>query len=167
MHSEHLSAPGSILVICPFFTPRTALPMNRPWPAILNVSTASWSDSPEFTWRTGRSIIRLKETLATSKFVTYPCDIDTLAQKVVSDLDEAGFGVSENPNVTTAKGTKMIGNLGNALSAISDGKGHSGPYIDRARREGKPVSSRCGRTLEDSNRLWCSVEGKAWPQPAS
>ncbi len=89
----------------------------------------------------------------------YPSGIDELAKQVVSDLRSASFAVNGNPSVMSAKGAKMIGNLGNALSAICDGKGDANRYMKRAREEAERCFSAAGIPFEDRSEL--SARSKA------
>jgi 2-dehydropantoate 2-reductase len=89
----------------------------------------------------------------------YPSGIDELAKQVVSDLRSASFAVNENSSVMSAKGAKMIGNLGNALSAICDGKGDANRYMKRAREEAERCFSAAGIPFEDRSEL--SARSKA------
>ena len=72
----------------------------------------------------------------------YPSGMDELAKRVVSDLRSASFGVNENVSVMSAKGIKMIGNLGNALSAICDGKGDANRYMKRREKRRNDASAK-------------------------
>ena len=65
----------------------------------------------------------------------YPTGMDDLAKQAASALRAASFAVTDNPSVMAAKGAKMLGNLGNALSAICDGKGDTGRYMEQTRDE--------------------------------
>ena len=89
----------------------------------------------------------------------YPSGIDELAKQVVSDLLSASFAVTENPTVMSAKGAKMIGNLGNALSAICDGKGDINRYMERTREEARRCLNTAGIAFEGGSEL--SARSKA------
>lgn len=65
----------------------------------------------------------------------YPTGIDDLVNQVVSDLSEASFAIQANSNIMRAKGAKLVGNLGNALRAICNGKGDEDRYMERTRKE--------------------------------
>ena len=90
---------------------------------------------------------------------TYPSGIDELAKQVASDLRSASFAVTDNPAVMSAKGAKMIGNLGNGLGAICDGKGHINRYMERAREEARRCLSAAGIPFEEGSEL--SARSKA------
>ena len=76
------------------------------------------------------------------EFGVFPTGADDLAAQVAQALGEAGYASSVNPDVMAAKGAKMLGNLGNAMGAITDGKGDSKAYMAEVRRE----AERCFRT---------------------
>jgi 2-dehydropantoate 2-reductase len=63
--------------------------------------------------------------------------VDELTAEVEAALTEAGFGAWANPRVMEAKGAKMLGNLGNAMGAITDGKGDSRAFMAKVREEGE------------------------------
>ena len=83
----------------------------------------------------------------------YPQGIDSRAEQVTADIEAAGFAVSTHAKVMAAKGAKMIGNLANALNAITDGKGDSDRYVQRAREEGERCLRAEGLPLEDRSEL--------------
>lgn len=83
----------------------------------------------------------------------YPTGVDDLVKQVVSDLTEASFATQANSNVMAAKGAKLIGSLGNALSAICDGKGDSDRYMERARKEAEQCFQATGLPLEPNSAL--------------
>jgi 2-dehydropantoate 2-reductase len=64
-----------------------------------------------------------------------PQGTDTLAAEVAGDLSRATYAAAPNAEVMAAKGTKMLGNLGNALGAITDGRGNGRPFMAQVRRE--------------------------------
>jgi 2-dehydropantoate 2-reductase len=53
----------------------------------------------------------------------FPTGIDALAEKAATAFSKATYVSFANPRVMEAKGAKMLGNLGNAMGAITDGKG--------------------------------------------
>jgi 2-dehydropantoate 2-reductase len=83
----------------------------------------------------------------------YPSGIDELAKQVVSDLRAASFAVNESSSVMSSKGAKMIGNLGNALSAICDGKGDVNRFMERAREEARQCFTTAGIPFEERSEL--------------
>jgi 2-dehydropantoate 2-reductase len=89
----------------------------------------------------------------------YPSGMDELATQAVSDLRDAGFAIAENPSVMSAKGAKMLGNLGNALSAICDGKGDTNRYMERVREEAQRCFTAAGIPFEGRSDL--SARSKA------
>ncbi len=90
----------------------------------------------------------------------YPTGIDTLVERLESDLQKASFAVTRNRNVMAAKGAKMIGNLGNALNAISDGRGDSQHFLERVREEGEQCLSPAGLPLENRAELMRRAKAK-------
>ena len=89
----------------------------------------------------------------------YPSGMDELATQVASDLRAASFAITENPTVMSAKGAKMLGNLGNALSAICDGKGDTNRYMERVREEAQRCFTAAGIPFEGRSEL--SARSKA------
>jgi len=65
----------------------------------------------------------------------YPTGIDDLARSVSAALQAAGFRGGAFPNVMDYKWRKFLGNLGNALSAITDGRGDARPVLELLRAE--------------------------------
>lgn len=83
----------------------------------------------------------------------YPTGMDDLASQVAADLRTASFALTENPNIMAAKGAKMLGNLGNALSAVSDGKGDTNRYMEQVRDEAERCFSAAGLPFESRAEL--------------
>jgi 2-dehydropantoate 2-reductase len=69
----------------------------------------------------------------------YPSGSDRLCEKVVEDLEESSFSAQVNNEVMKGKGAKCLGNLGNALQAITDGKGDSAAFMEQVRQEAEGV----------------------------
>ena len=90
----------------------------------------------------------------------YPKGIDGLAKHVIEDLREASYGVSANENVMAAKGTKMMGNLSNALGAITDGKGDVERFRTRVQEEGRQCFQAAGLPLDERSALSARSQGK-------
>jgi 2-dehydropantoate 2-reductase len=67
----------------------------------------------------------------------YPIGADELAEEVAAALAKAGYESRAHPNVMEAKGAKMLGNLGNAMGAITDGKGDNKAFMAAVRDEAK------------------------------
>lgn len=74
----------------------------------------------------------------------YPRGADGLSQTVVAALKKAGFAAHVNDDVMKSKSAKCLGNLGNAMGAITDGKGDSRPFMAEARREAETVWAAAG-----------------------
>lgn len=53
----------------------------------------------------------------------YPTGVDDVTRAVASAITDAGYATHLHEQVMTAKAAKMIGNLGNAFGAITDGRG--------------------------------------------
>ena len=79
----------------------------------------------------------------------YPRGLDELARQVADAFKKAGFAGGVNDWVMKAKGAKCLGNLGNALSAITDGKGDSTAFIAETRREAMTVWQAAGIEWEN------------------
>ena len=79
----------------------------------------------------------------------YPSGSDTLCQTVADALTKSSFSAQVNSEVMKAKGAKCLGNLGNALSAITDGKGDTQAFIKKARQEAQTVWAAAGIEWED------------------
>jgi 2-dehydropantoate 2-reductase len=74
----------------------------------------------------------------------YPRGADELCATVVAALKKAGFAAHVNAQVMKAKGAKCLGNLANAMGAITDGKGDSRPFMSEVRREAETVWAAAG-----------------------
>jgi 2-dehydropantoate 2-reductase len=73
---------------------------------------------------------------------------DDLAEQVAGALREATYEARTHADVMAPKARKFIGNLGNAMGAITDGRGDSGPYMAEVRREGEAALEADGHPLE-------------------
>ena len=78
----------------------------------------------------------------------FPRGTDALAEEVAGALRKATYAAGANPDVMAAKGSKMLGNLGNAMGAITDGKGDNKPYMARVRREAQECFRAAGVPFE-------------------
>jgi 2-dehydropantoate 2-reductase len=65
----------------------------------------------------------------------YPGGADALAREAAAALARASYAAAANADVMAAKAAKMLGNLGNAMGAITDGRGDGRGYMERVRRE--------------------------------
>jgi 2-dehydropantoate 2-reductase len=81
----------------------------------------------------------------------YPRGADETAERVAAALREATYEARSHPEVMGPKARKLIGNLGNALDAITDGRGDSGPYRAEIRAEGERCLEAAGHPLESEN----------------
>ncbi len=79
----------------------------------------------------------------------YPRGLDDLSRQVGDAFKKAGFVGGVNEWVMKAKGAKCLGNLGNALSAITDGKGDSNVFIAETRMEAMTVWRAAGIEWEE------------------
>lgn len=79
----------------------------------------------------------------------YPSGSDALCDAVAEALEASHFSAQANPEVMQAKGAKCWMNLGNALSAVTDGKGDTASFLAEVRREAETVWSAVGIEWED------------------
>jgi len=79
----------------------------------------------------------------------YPSGLDELAHEVSEAFKKAGFVGGVNKFVMRAKGAKCLGNLANAMSAITDGRGDSSEFMAAARKEATTVWKAAGIEWED------------------
>jgi 2-dehydropantoate 2-reductase len=78
----------------------------------------------------------------------YPRGADETAAQVATALQEATYEARVHPEVMAPKARKLLGNLGNALGAITDGRGDAGPYLAEVRREGERCLEAEGHPVE-------------------
>ena len=74
--------------------------------------------------------------------------VDDIAREVEAALGKASFGAWANPRIMDAKGAKMLGNLGNAMGAITDGKGDQRAFMAQVRQEGEACLKASGLPYE-------------------
>lgn len=67
----------------------------------------------------------------------YPRGTDATSAAFVEAVRRAGYAANEHADVMAPKGAKFLGNLGNALGAVTDGRGDSGPFLERVRDEAR------------------------------
>jgi len=79
----------------------------------------------------------------------YPSGLDELAHEVSEAFKKAGFVGGVNKFVMRAKAAKCLGNLANAMSAITDGRGDSSEFMAAARNEATTVWKAAGIEWED------------------
>ncbi|MCA1645684.1 MAG: ketopantoate reductase family protein [Chloroflexi bacterium] len=65
----------------------------------------------------------------------FPTGSDAVSVNVAAALSEASYAAYANAQVMAAKGGKMFSNLGNAMGAITDGRGDHMPYMAEVRGE--------------------------------
>ena len=78
----------------------------------------------------------------------FPEGADDLAAEVEAALAKATFGAWANPRIMQAKGAKLLGNLGNAMGAITDGKGDSQAFMAAVRQEAEACLTAAGVPYE-------------------
>ncbi|MBM3459914.1 MAG: ketopantoate reductase family protein, partial [Armatimonadetes bacterium] len=81
----------------------------------------------------------------------YPRGADDTAARFVEAVRRAGYGANLHENVMASKGSKFLGNLGNALEAITDGRGDSGPYMEQVRAEARACLDAAGLPYESAD----------------
>jgi 2-dehydropantoate 2-reductase len=79
----------------------------------------------------------------------FPLGEDALAAEVAAALTRAGYAAQTNPQVMAAKGAKLLGNLGNALGAITDGRGDGKAFMAAVRQEAEACLRAAGLPFED------------------
>ena len=80
----------------------------------------------------------------------YPLGTDSLCATLVEDLAAAGFFAAVNPAVMRAKGAKCLGNLANAVAAITGSQRGAEAFMARARDEARRVWRAAGIDFEES-----------------
>ena len=98
----------------------------------------------------------------------YPVGTDGLCARVVEDLAAAGFAAAVNPTVMRAKGAKCLGNLANAVAAITGGQRGAETFMARARDEARRVWRAAGIDFEESEEFDVRRKGRyrgsdRWP----
>jgi 2-dehydropantoate 2-reductase len=78
-----------------------------------------------------------------------PRGVDALAEDVASALRKAGFAAQTNDEVMAAKGNKLLSNLGNAMHAITDGRGDATAFMAAVREEAKACMLAASVPFED------------------
>jgi 2-dehydropantoate 2-reductase len=74
----------------------------------------------------------------------YPFGIDDVAVNVAQALADAGYATHPHEAVMAAKAAKMIGNLGNAFGAITDGREDTTGFMKAVRAEGEAAFQAAG-----------------------
>ena len=70
---------------------------------------------------------------------------------MVEDLSAAGFFAAVNPAVMRAKGAKCLGNLANAVAAITGNQRGAEAFMERTRDEARRVWRAAGIDFEESD----------------
>jgi 2-dehydropantoate 2-reductase len=78
----------------------------------------------------------------------YPFGIDDLAVEVAHAISNAGYATHPHEAVMAAKAAKMIGNLGNAFGAITDGREDTTGFMKAVRAEGEAAFQAAGIVWE-------------------
>lgn len=88
----------------------------------------------------------------------YPKGVDSYAETFVVDLKRAGYAAFINSDVMGAKAVKMLGNLSNALVAITDCKGDTESYKEKICEEAVRCLEAGRLPLEDSRVVSARVQ---------
>ena len=80
----------------------------------------------------------------------YPGGTDRLCATMTEDLEAAGFAAAVNPTVMRAKGAKCLGNLANAVSAITGSRRGADAFMAQACDEARRVWRAAGIEFEES-----------------
>ena len=79
----------------------------------------------------------------------YPSGSDSLCDAIAHDLNDAGFSANTHDEIMKSKAAKCLQNLANAITAITDGKGDTQPFVSEVVREAKKVWHEAGIEWED------------------
>ena len=99
----------------------------------------------------------------------YPAGTDLLCATLVEDLEAAGFAAAVNPAVMRAKGAKCLGNLANAVNAITGSHRGTDAYMAQVRDEARRVWRAAGFEFEESEEFAARGERRyhgsnRWPK---
>ncbi len=90
----------------------------------------------------------------------YPQGTDTLVETVAASLRKAGFSVLVTPDVMPYKWGKLLGNLANAIGAITNARGEENQQIaEAARQEAQELLRRAGIRWVSAQEL-----SREWPE---
>jgi 2-dehydropantoate 2-reductase len=78
----------------------------------------------------------------------FPSGADQLSDDAARALTAASYAAYANHEVMAAKGAKMFSNLGNAMGAITDGKGDQTNFMTQVRREAEACFRAAGVPFE-------------------
>jgi 2-dehydropantoate 2-reductase len=87
----------------------------------------------------------------------FPQGADVLCEDVAAALTGASYAASANSEVMAAKGAKMLTNLGNAMGAITDGRGDETRYMGQVRLEAERCFDAAGVPHEALDRFQARV----------
>lgn len=79
----------------------------------------------------------------------YPAGSDAVTEAFVAAVRKAGYAANAHPDVMAPKGAKFLTNLGNALGAITDGRGDEQPYLEQVYAEARAALTAAGLPFED------------------
>ena len=99
----------------------------------------------------------------------YPAGTDSLCVTLGDDLAAAGFAAAVNPTVMRAKGAKCLGNLANAVTAITGSHRGAEAFMAHARDEARQVWRAAGIDFEESEEFAARREPRyrgvdRWPK---
>ena len=80
----------------------------------------------------------------------YPAGTDRLCATLTEDLEAAGFAAAANPTVMRAKGAKCLGNLANAVTAITGSHRGADTFMAQVRDEARRVWRAAGIEFDES-----------------
>jgi 2-dehydropantoate 2-reductase len=78
----------------------------------------------------------------------YPQGVDDLIEAFVCAVRAAGYAASAHSNVMESKGAKFLTNLGNAMGAITNGRGDNAAFMERVRDEAMACLRAAGLPFE-------------------
>jgi len=78
----------------------------------------------------------------------FPRGVDDLSAEMAQALSVASYAAYANPSVMVTKAGKMFSNLGNAMGAITDGRGDATQYMLEVRAEAKRCFDAAGVAYE-------------------
>jgi 2-dehydropantoate 2-reductase len=79
----------------------------------------------------------------------FPEGVDDVASEAAAALSRAGYVARTSPVVMALKGSKTLGNLGNAMGAVTDGRGDSKAFMAAVRQEAKACFRAAGIPWEE------------------
>lgn len=78
----------------------------------------------------------------------FPIGADQLSRDLADSLSNASYAAYANPRVMATKAGKMFSNLGNAMGAITDGRGDDARYMHQVRLEAERCFQAAGVVYE-------------------